>query len=73
MTLAAVPIETLPLGPAPVGSTSPLRAADTAARVYDAEMNLHYARQSGIDAWIVAAYDQLHAALQAHAHAAAQK
>jgi hypothetical protein len=72
MTLAA-PIFTPPIGdgPAPIstGSTTPLPVADTAARLYDAEVNLHYARQSGIDPWILAAYDHLHLALQAHAHA----
>jgi hypothetical protein len=51
----------------PSGGTASLRAADTAARVYDAEVNLHHARQSGVDPWISAAYDHLHLALQAHA------
>lgn len=50
-------------------ATAPLRVADTAARLYDAEVNLHHARQSGIDPWISAAYDHLHLALQAHAEA----
>lgn len=70
MTLA-VPIPALPSRGAsaafPTGGTASLRAADTAARVYDAEVNLHRARQSGVDPWISAAYDHLHLALQAHA------
>lgn len=53
----------------PTGPTTARRVADTAARVYDAEVNLHHARQSGIDAWISAAYDHLHLALGAHAEA----
>jgi hypothetical protein len=60
-----VPIPALPVHPAPLG------VADTAARLYDAEVNLHHARQSGIDAWISAAYDHLHLALQSHAEASA--
>ena len=35
-------------------------------RVYDAETALHAARQSGVDAWVAAAYDRLHAALVAY-------
>ena len=39
-------------------------AADRAAgHLYDAECALHAARQSGIDAWIAAAADQLHQAV----------
>jgi hypothetical protein len=38
---------------------------DTAARrLYDAETALHAARQTGIDAWITAAYDRLHEAIR---------
>jgi hypothetical protein len=70
MTLAAVPRPAQPVSdapaPIPTASTTPPRVADTAARLYDAEVNLHYARQSGIDPWILAAYDHLHLALQAH-------
>jgi hypothetical protein len=47
----------------------PTTAEDAASRVYDAEVNLHHARQSCIDDWISAAYDHLHLALQAHARA----
>jgi hypothetical protein len=32
-------------------------------------MNLHHARQSGIDAWVSAAYDHLHLALKAYGEA----
>jgi hypothetical protein len=34
------------------------------ARVYDAECALHAARQTHVDAWIAAAADHLHQALQ---------
>jgi hypothetical protein len=47
------------------------READAARRLYDAEIALHIARQSGVDAWISAAYDRLHEAIAAHAAAVA--
>jgi hypothetical protein len=54
----------------PRPSTAPAPTADplavAATRLYDAEFALHAARQTGVDAWIVAAYDKLHAALAAH-------
>lgn len=69
MTLAASIPALQPAGaPAPV-TTSALLIGDTAARLYDAEMTLHYARQSGVDPWISAAYDHLHMALEAEAEA----
>jgi hypothetical protein len=37
-----------------------------AARMYAAELALHEARQSHIDAWIAAAYDTLHRAIAEH-------
>src|SRR3954454_8490015 len=37
-----------------------------ATRLYDAEVALHIARQSGVDAWVFAAYDRLHVAVVAH-------
>jgi hypothetical protein len=42
------------------------READAARRLYDAEIALHIARQTGVDAWITAAYDRLHEAIAAH-------
>jgi hypothetical protein len=36
-------------------------------RLYDAETALHAARQSGVDAWVAAAYDRLHEAILEHA------
>ena len=42
------------------------READAARRMYDAEVALHIARQTGVDAWISAAYDRLHEAIAAH-------
>jgi hypothetical protein len=69
MTLAA-PIPTRPVAGAPAaGPAAPLAVEDAEARLYDAEVNLHHARQSGIDSWISAAYDHLHLALLAHAAA----
>jgi len=43
--------------------------ANTARRLYDAEVALHIARQSRVDAWIRAAGDQLHVAVLAHSAA----
>jgi len=37
--------------------------ANAARCLYDAETVLHAARQSGVDAWITAAYDRLHDAI----------
>jgi hypothetical protein len=34
------------------------------AEIYDAEVALHIARQSGVDSWIAAAYEHLHVALE---------
>jgi hypothetical protein len=47
------------------------READAARRLYDAEIALHIARQTGVDAWISAAYDRLHEAIAAHTAALA--
>ncbi len=72
MTLAApIPAQHVAGVPASMttGPTTPAGVADTAARVYDAEVNLHHARQSGVGPWISAAYDHLHLALLAHADA----
>lgn len=51
--------------------TPSLSAAVAAAerRLYDAETALHAARQSGVDAWVAAAYDRLHEAIIQHAAA----
>jgi hypothetical protein len=47
---------------------------DAAAhRLYDAEIALHIARQSQIDNWIAAAYDQLHVAIREHTVALSAK
>ena len=46
-------------------------ACDSAAvRMYDAEVALHCARQSGVDAWIAAAYERLHVAIETYVAAA---
>jgi hypothetical protein len=47
----------------PPGSTLVDAAA---ARMYAAEIALHEARQSHIDAWIAAAYDTLHRTIAEH-------
>jgi hypothetical protein len=53
-----------------VAATGPdqLHAAVSAAarRLYDAEVTLHIARQTGVYAWIGAAYDRLHQAVADH-------
>jgi len=53
-----------------VAATGPdrLHAAVNAAarRLYDAEAALHIARQTGVYAWIGAAYDRLHEAIADH-------
>ncbi|MCW2538663.1 MAG: hypothetical protein JWN95_388 [Frankiales bacterium] len=40
--------------------------ADSARRLYDAEVALHIARQTGVDPWIQAASNRLHEALVSH-------
>ena len=40
------------------------RLAAAATRLYDAEVALHIARQTGIDSWVAAAYDRLHLAVE---------
>jgi hypothetical protein len=43
------------------------RDLDRAAReLYDAEVALHAARQTGIDSWVAAAANQLHRAIVRH-------
>jgi hypothetical protein len=44
----------------------------TARRLYDAEVALHIAHQSRVDAWVSAAADRLHEAVEAHKYALAQ-
>ncbi len=39
---------------------------DVARRLYDAEVALHIARQSGVDGWVAAASDRLHEAVIAY-------
>jgi hypothetical protein len=46
-----------------VSSTCGGRLQTAQHRVHDAETTLHAARQSGIDAWVAAAYDRLHEAI----------
>ncbi len=50
-----------------------VEACEEAARqLYDAESVLHTAREAHIDAWIAAAYDKLHAAVESHLAAVAE-
>lgn len=49
--------------PRPVAETP---AADSSRRLYEAEVALHIARQSGVDAWVMAASERLHEALVRH-------
>jgi len=39
---------------------------DAARHLYDAEVALHIARQTGVGSWISAAYDRLHEAVAGH-------
>jgi len=45
--------------------------SDAARRLYDAEVALHIARQTGVAAWISAACDRLHEAITDHTAALA--
>jgi hypothetical protein len=47
------------------------RVDDAARALYDAEIALHIARQTGVDHWVSAAYEHLHRAVLAHAAARA--
>jgi hypothetical protein len=48
-------------------TTTRLAEAKLAARrLYDAEVALHIAPQSGVDSWIRAAAERLHEAVEAH-------
>ena len=52
---------------------APRQAVDAAARrLYDAEVALHIAHASHVDAWIKAASDRLHEAVVAHLSAVAE-
>jgi hypothetical protein len=44
-------------------------ASETACHLYDAEVALHIAHQTGVDSWISAAADRLHEAVVAHMQA----
>ena len=64
----------------PSGFVAALRARMTedpceaaARRLYDAEVALHIARQTRVDAWIAAAYERLHAAIIEHSTALAAR
>lgn len=50
---------------------SDVAVAAAATRLYDAEIALHIARQTGVDSWVAAAYDRLHVAIVAHRTAVA--
>jgi hypothetical protein len=52
-------------------STAENRVDIAARRMYDAEVALHIARQTHVDAWVSAACDRLHEAVLQHAAALA--
>jgi hypothetical protein len=56
---------------APAGDGRQAAISEAARRLYDAEIALHIARQTGVGAWIVAAYDRLHEAIVSHTAALA--
>ena len=49
------------------------RADAAARRLYDAEVALHIAHSSHVDAWIAAAADRLHEAVEEHLAAVAAR
>ena len=49
-----------------VADTSGHHLQEAAQRLYDAEVTLHIAHQTGVDHWINAAADRLHDAVEAH-------
>jgi hypothetical protein len=51
---------------APAADGRQAAISEAARRLYDAEIALHIARQTGVGAWIVAAYDRLHEAIVSH-------
>lgn len=51
--------------------TSETDVQAAARRLYDAEIALHVAHQTAVDAWIAAAADGLHEAVLAHERAVA--
>jgi hypothetical protein len=51
---------------APIGLSAEERVATSAHRMYDAEIALHTARQTHVDAWVAAAYTRLHEAINEH-------
>ena len=57
-------MSTVPTTAAPDGRQAAV--SDAARRLYDAEVALHIARQTGVAAWISAAYDRLHEAIADH-------
>ena len=54
-------------------ATPDMRIAHAAIQLYEAEVALHAARQSGVDAWVAAAYDHLHLAICEHSDAVASQ
>jgi hypothetical protein len=61
---------------APCVATATARDAGNAVqaaadRLYDAECAVHAARQAGVDAWVAAASDTLHRAIEHHLRLAA--
>ena len=61
---ARVTMSTVATTAAPDGRQA--ATSDAARRLYDAEVALHIARQTGVAAWISAAYDRLHEAITDH-------
>jgi hypothetical protein len=58
---------------APNGDGDRSRVVTARRHLYDAENALHAARQTHIDAWIDAAYERLHAAVEEHLRALAEE
>lgn len=69
MTTCATGIAATTLDTAPAED----RVGVAALHLYEADFALHIARQSGVAAWITAAYDRLHEAVLEHDAALADK
>ena len=55
------------------GDADRSRVSTARRHLYDAENALHAARQAHVDAWIDAAYERLHAAVEEHLRALAEE
>ena len=69
--MTALPGETMTLESSAAQDQRQAAIGEAARHLYDAEAALHIARQSGVGAWISAAYDRLSEAIADHMRAVA--